>query len=188
MKMGQEEQYSVVYSSLTPQVVAFAWREGTSASVCRLSKGFRLLDRTKSPFSSLLGPFYLGYLSRAWRFAPRRFRYWKSLLRRWFRSAAGEWFGRVCRVLVYLVTLRLPLIETPRPNISQPLSAARGHNSTRTAIIFVCVDSFIQVLTAKYGMLTLPSVTRSHARDIHITGLVTASAAIILAGFSSRSG
>ena len=71
---------------------------------------------------------------------------------------------------VYLVTLQLPSIETPRPYISEPHSAVRGHNSTQTAIIFVCVDSFIQVLTAKHGMLTLVPVTRSqytHHRSDH---------------------
>ena len=44
---------------------------------------------------------------------------------------------------------------------ANPFSATKGHNSTRTAIIFVCLDSFIRVLTAKQGMLTLPPFTRS---------------------------
>ncbi len=90
--------------------------------------------------------------------------------------------------LVYLVILRLPSIETPRPYISEPLSAARGHNSTQTAIIVVCVNSFIQALTGKQWVLTLLPVTCSQAHYIHITGLVTASAVIIVAGFFSKSG
>ncbi len=111
------------------------------------------------------------------------FFYCKSLLQRWFRSAAGQWFA----VYGYLLTLRLPSIETPHLYISEHLSAARGHNSTRTAIIFACIDSFIQALRAEHGMLTPLPVTCSHANDIHITDLVTASAAIILAGSFSRS-
>ncbi len=90
-------------------------------------------------------------------------------------------------ILVYLVTLRLPSIKTPRLYISKPLSAARGQNLTRTAIIFVCVDAFIQALTAKHEMLTLLPVTRSRTYDTPITGLVTVSTAIILAGSSSWS-
>ena len=98
------------------------------------------------------------------------------------------WGRRAGHVLVYLFfTLWLPSTETPHLYISKPHSVARGHNSTRTAIIFVCVDSFIQALAAKHRMLTLLPITRSHARDVHITDLVTASAAIILAGSSSRS-
>ena len=49
-----------------------------------------------------------------------------------------------------------------RPRVSAlvgPFWAARNHNPTRTASIFVWVDSFIQALTAKHGMLT-PSTAR----------------------------
>ncbi len=90
--------------------------------------------------------------------------YCERLLQQWFRSAAGQRFGGrlVGHVLVYLFfTLRLPSIETLHLYISEPLSAARGHNSTRTAIILICVDSFIQAMTAKQAMLTLSPVTHS---------------------------
>ncbi len=43
-------------------------------------------------------------------------------------------------------------------------------------------------MAAKHGMLTLLFVTRSHTHDIHFTGLVTASAATVLAGPFSKSG
>ena len=79
--------------------------------------------------------------------------------------------------------------QRPRISVSaSPFSAARGHNSTRTAIIFVCVDSFIQALSTKHMILTPSPVTRSHAHELHLTSLVTASAARYLAGSSSRSG
>ncbi len=46
-----------------------------------------------------------------------------------------------------------------------PFGAARNHNPTRTAIIFICVDSFIRVLTAKHKMFTPSLIPRSHAHD-----------------------
>ncbi len=52
-----------------------------------------------------------------------------------------------------------------RPHVSisvGPFWAAWNHNPTRTAFIFVWVDSFIQVLTAKHRMLNPSPVTRSH--------------------------
>ncbi len=99
------------------------------------------------------------------------------------------WGRRVGHVLVYL------LLHSPTPLNRDPTSLYQRApsrlpevpNSSRTAIIFVCVDSFVQVLTPKHRMLTMLPVTPSHAHDIHITGLVTASAAIFLAGSSSRS-
>ena len=92
---------------------------------------------------------------------------------------------------VYQSIYSFPGSPQQRPHISVsagPFWAARNHNPTRTVVIFVCVDSFIQVLTAKHRMLNLSPITCSHAHDIHLTVLVMASAARYLAGSSSRSG
>ncbi len=54
--------------------------------------------------------------------------------------------------------------QRPHLSISEgPFWAARSHNSTRTVIIFICVDSFIQALTAKHRMLIPSPVIYSHA-------------------------
>ncbi len=51
--------------------------------------------------------------------------------------------------------------QRPRVSVSaSPFSAARRHNPTRTAIIFVCVDSFIQALTAE--VVASPRTYSSH--------------------------
>ena len=73
----------------------------------------------------------------------------------------------VAHVLVYLLTHRLPSIETPHLHISEPLLAAQGHNSTRTAVIFVCVNSFIQALTAKHRMLSAIRHMLTRSRYTH---------------------
>ncbi len=54
------------------------------------------------------------------------------------------------------------LQQRPRVPVSEgPFGAALNHNPTRTAVIFVCADSFIQVLTAKHRTLNPSPVTRS---------------------------
>ena len=157
---------------------------GVRSSVCL--GDLWLVDRTSSPLGSVLpGPPQSSMPVRTPQF---------SLLRK-----PSTVVVQVCcetviwchvgHVLVCLfLTLRLPSIETLHLYISEPLSAARGHNATRTAVIFICADSFIQALTAKHRMFTLLPVTRLHAHEIHVTGLVTDSAVIILVGSSSRSG
>ena len=71
----------------------------------------------------------------------------------------GRLVGHVC-CSIY------PLSGSPqqRPCVSisaGPFSAARNHNPTRTASIFICVDSYIQALTAKHRILTPSPVARS---------------------------
>ena len=99
----------------------------------------------------------------------------------WFRgSAAGQWFcGRLIGH-VYRSVYSFPGSLQQRPHVSisaGPFRAARNHNPTSTVIIFVCVDSFIRVLTAKHRMPNLSPVTPSCAHVSHFTVLVTASAA-----------
>ena len=65
--------------------------------------------------------------------------------------------SRRSRLSVYLPFPRLPSTETPRICISGPFRGC----PTRTAAIFGCVVSFIQVVTAKYRMPNLSPVTRS---------------------------
>ncbi len=87
-----------------------------------------------------------------------------SLLHRCFRSAGGQWF-RGCLVgHVYRPVYSFPGSLQQRPSVSVsagPFGAARNHNPTRTAIIFVCVDSFIQVLTDKHRMPNPSPITHS---------------------------
>ncbi len=154
--------------SLFPQAVAFARREWDGASVW-LSRGF-------VGSSSALRP-------RSRRFRVRSFR--MALVEPACKHPAGSptpepstAVFEVCCGTVILQSSRVyslslgSLQQRPRISVSpDPFGAARTHNSTRTAIILVCVDSFIRLLTAKHAMVTPSIVPRSHAHDItHSSG------------------
>ena len=141
-------------------------------SGCRAGGGgCWLVVRSPPSISSLPDPFFLDCLSQACRPAPRSFPP-QSLLQRCFGSAAGQWFRSrlVCHVYrsFYRPTLSPGSLvtQTPRVSVSAgPFGAVRNHNPTRTAIIFVCVDSFNRLLTAKHRMLNPSLIPRSHAHD-----------------------
>ncbi len=107
----------------------------------------------------------------------RRFVYF-SLLREpstvVFRVCCGTVFCGHLVGHIYRCIYSLSGSSQQRPHISVsagPFSAAQNHNSTQTASIFVCGDSFIQALTAKHRMSIPSPVTRSHARyTIHSSG------------------
>ena len=84
-----------------------------------------------------------------------------SLLQRCFRSAD---FAVILSVTSIGQSTLSPGFLQQRPRISVsagPFGAARNHNPTRTATIFICVDSFIRLLTAKHQMLIQSLVSRS---------------------------
>ncbi len=131
--------------STCPQIVAFVRREWDGASVW-LSRGF-------VGSSSALRPRSRRFRIRSFRLpqsslptSTPQFSLLLSLLQRCYGSAAGQ---------------QRPLVSVS----AGPVGAARNHNPTRTAIIFVCVDSFIRWLTAKHQMLIPFLVPRSHAHD-----------------------
>ena len=107
-------------------------------SVVGLSRGFVACRQhlISTPFTSrsvLSGP---PQSSMPLRMPYCSFPYCESLLQRWFRSVAGQWFAsRRSRLLVYVFTLRLLSIETPCLYISELLLAAQDHKATRTAIM-----------------------------------------------------
>ena len=76
---------------------------------------------------------------------------------------------------IYQSIYSFPGSPQQRPCISVsagPFGTALNHDPIQTAVIFVCIDSFIQALTAKHKML-IPS----HTHAMRHTVLVTASAA-----------
>ncbi len=124
-------------------------------AVCLSRGGCWLVVRSLSSLSSLPDPFFLDCLSRACQTCTPQFSILLSLLHPCFRSAAGQWFcGRLLShayqsTCVY--SFPGSLQQTPRISVSaDPFWAARNHNPTRTAAIFIYVDSFIQALTAKH--------------------------------------
>ncbi len=95
-----------------------------------------------------------------------------------FRVCCGTMISRSSRRSCLTVCLLVSLHQRLRISVSVgPFRAARNHNPTRTAIIFICVDSFIQALTAKHGMPNPSPTTRSYAHVPHLIVLVIASAA-----------
>ncbi len=152
--------------SLLPPVVAFVHGEWDEASVL-LSRGFVGSSSTLCP--------------RSRRFWVRSF--WIASVEPADQHPAGfltpgpsTAVFRVCcgtvisqssclsRLLFCLLSLTAPFNRDTSVSASVgPFGATRNHNPTRTAIIFVCVDSFIRLLTAKHQMLTPSLVPRSHA-------------------------
>ncbi len=173
----------VFHSTLSPEAVAFAWREGMRVSSVGCLGG---LARRPHHVSSLVisGSVISGLPQSSMPIRTSQV----PLLQEPSTAVVQVCCGTVISsrpshlIIVYLVTPRFPSIETLHLYISEPLSAARDHYSTRTTIIFVCVDSSIQALAAKHAVFNLLPVTCPHAHNMHITGLVTASATIVLAG------
>ena len=146
--------------------------------------GWWLVVRSPSPLSSLPDPFSLDCLSRACQRTPRSFPYSWNLLQRCFGSTAIQWFAVVSSVTSTSLSTLFPALLNKEPaSLYQRTLSGLPETKTPTAVIFVCVDSFIQALTAKHRMLN-----PSPAHAMRHTVLVTASAARYLAGSSSRSG
>ena len=154
----------------SPHVITSAHREGTGAFV-RLSRGF--VTRRLHIVSALVTSRSVlsGLPQSSMPIRTLQFSLLQESSTAVVQVCCGTviWGLHVGHVLVHLFfTLRLPSIETLHLYISKPLSAIWGLNSTPTAIIVICVDSYIQALTAKHEMLTLIPITRSHAHTLTI--------------------
>ncbi len=127
-----------------------------------------LVVRSPPSLSSLPDPFSLDCLSRACQQASRSFpSSWA-----FYSGVSGLLLDSNFAVVSSVTSVGLSVLSPgslqQRPHVSVsagPFGAALNHNPTRTAIIFICVDSFIQLLTAKHQMLIPSLVQRSHADD-----------------------
>ncbi len=154
----------VFYSTLSPEAVAFAWREGTRVSSIGCLGGLaRRPHHVSSPVTS--GSIISGLPQSSMPIRTSQV----PLLQEPSTAVVQVCCGTVISSRPSHLSISrhspTPSIETLHLYINEPLSAARDHNSIRTAIIFVCVDSFIQALAAKHGVFNL---LPSHAHTLTI--------------------